>query len=312
VVVAALLWAGYWVVGSRALDKASRQWFDDPRNNATYQSLDITGFPSRFDMTVTEPRFTDPGSRLEWAAPFLQLFTLTYQPWHIIAAFPPEQNLTGPNGAAILRAGKLQASLVLQPTSSLPLDRLTMVGDALTLESTDFAALSVENLRFATRPAPMRENTHEIGLNAANITTPTGDRVDALRLDAIVGLTAPLDRFAAQSRPEVTQFELRELLVQADAAQLTGAGTLQPDSAGYANGAVTITLTNWETALQMAAKAGVIRPETLTSWTNAGEFLAKQSPDPSEIRVDLVFSNGVVSLAGLPLGAAPRLAITGF
>ncbi|HSF64747.1 MAG TPA: DUF2125 domain-containing protein, partial [Paracoccaceae bacterium] len=95
VVAAATLWSGYWFAGSRALERGAVQAIAMQAAQGFVSQADVSvqGFPNRFDLTLTEPRFGDPARGLVWEAPFAQLFALSYKPWHLIAAFPPEQRL---------------------------------------------------------------------------------------------------------------------------------------------------------------------------------------------------------------------------
>ena len=84
-VILAGLWGGWWLVGSRGVEAAARGWFDAEVAQgrvATYETLAVRGFPSRFDVTVTAPRLSDPARGIGWQAPFVQVFSLSYKPWH--------------------------------------------------------------------------------------------------------------------------------------------------------------------------------------------------------------------------------------
>ena len=45
------LWAGYWVVGSRAVERSIEAWFAAPHDGLTASRSDVSvsGFPNRFD-----------------------------------------------------------------------------------------------------------------------------------------------------------------------------------------------------------------------------------------------------------------------
>ncbi|MDZ4134328.1 MAG: DUF2125 domain-containing protein, partial [Paracoccaceae bacterium] len=98
----AMLWGGYWFVGARALEQGGAAWFADQTAQgriAMRDSFGVRGFPNRFDLTVEGLRLADPATGYGWQAPFVQIFSLTYKPWHIIAALPPEQQFQTPGQA---------------------------------------------------------------------------------------------------------------------------------------------------------------------------------------------------------------------
>ena len=62
VLVVSALWAGYWVVGSQAMERGVTGWFaaqDGGPLTAEQQGITVAGFPNRFDLTVTEPRLSN-------------------------------------------------------------------------------------------------------------------------------------------------------------------------------------------------------------------------------------------------------------
>lgn len=89
--ILAILYSGYWFVGQKAMKSGAEAVFANAVRQGLFaenRGIAVEGFPSRFDLTVTEPRLGNPRTGLEWQAPFLQILTLSYTPWHVIAAFP--------------------------------------------------------------------------------------------------------------------------------------------------------------------------------------------------------------------------------
>jgi hypothetical protein len=317
--VLAVAWCGYWFVGARVVMQGTETALAAARAQglrAEVGDLSVRGFPNRFDLTVTAPDFADPASGFGWTAPFVQVFALTYRPWHVIAAFAPEQRVTTPAGPFTLTAGKLQASLRARPTAQLPLDRMTLVGSDLTLLAPDGASLFAPELRLATRDMDGTSLRHEIGLEVTGLAPgpglmPAGTGLpavlDRLFLDADLSFSAPLDRNAPLTRPELTGLALDEaLLIWGDLA-LHATGDLAPDAAGLAEGSLTLRVTNWQRVLPALEAAGLVKPEVVPTWTRMLEVMAQPSGDQGVIDVTLRFAQGRVSLGPLPLGPAPRL-----
>lgn len=319
VLIAAAAWSGLWVAGARMLDRALADALAQAAPGVSAQSHSVTGFPNRFDVTLNNLRLQDPLGGTGWQAPFVQVFALTYRPWHTILALPPEQRLIWPDGGLTLRADKLQASLVLRPVTTLPLDRLTVVGKGLEVRPDFGVGATVASLAFGTRPDPSGENAHEIGLAlegiapdpAALALLPPGTDLppttDMLRLDAVVGFSAPLDRFAPQSRPAVTRIDIRALSFAWGDILLGGEGSLAPDRDGLAEGRIALRLNHWRKAIDAAVALGALRPEIAPTWAEFARRLAEAGGNPDRLDLPLIFARGRMSLGPIPLGPAPRL-----
>lgn len=318
-VAAAVTWGGYWFVGARALENGAQAWFQDQAGAgwlAERSSLSVSGFPNRFDLTVNDLRLADPETGFGWTAPFVQVLSLSYKPWHVIAALPNLQQVQTPEQDLSVASDRLQGSIVVVPGTNLILDRVTLVGDALRITSDLGWTVGVDTLRFATKQAAPGGTMHEIGVELlglmpdARITSALPQlpgKLDRLHLDAVVTLTAPLDRNAGKSRPQALQIDLKDLQLAWGPLVLTGTGSVQSGSGGLAEGRVGLTLRNWREAIPLAVAAGLITAEVAPTWQNMFALLAAQSGDPADLDLPLVFAKGRMSLGPLPLGPAPRL-----
>jgi hypothetical protein len=133
------------------------------------------------------------------------------------------------------------------------------------------------------------------------------ETVEKLRLDAIVTLTAPLDRMAGRSHPRPIQLEVKEAQLVWGSLVLFGSGTIAAAADGLAEGRIALRLTNWRDAIPLAVAAGLIKPEVAPTLANMFALLAGQSGKPEDLDLPLVFANGRMSLGPLPLGPAPRM-----
>ena len=316
VLVLAVVWSGYWWVGERALTQATERWFarmTAEGKTATYAALDLHGYPSRFDLTLTEPRLGDPATGVSYAAPFVQLLTLSYTPWHVILALPPEQRIEWPGDGATLRSAKMQASVRVSPISSLPLDRFVLVGDGLDARSDAGMAATAETLRLAVATAG--EADYRLGLDLLKL-APEGtlrDRlgasglpavIDEVRLDAVATLTAPLDRFAAEAQPRLDAVDVKSATLLWGPVSLSATGTVRAGAQGLAEGTMTLSLKGWERAIGALRDAGLIDARTAPTILAAARMMAGGGDG---IDLPLTFANGRTTLGIFPLGAAPRL-----
>jgi hypothetical protein len=318
VLAAAALWSGYWVVGSRTLEQGAETWFEDQAALglvAERESLVVRGYPNRFDLTVNGLRLFDPATGYGWTAPFAQIFALSYRPNHVIAALPPEQVFRTPLQDITLLSDKLQASAVLDPGSTVGLNRLTVVGDGIGLESSLGWQAQARTVRFATKALSDDGLEHEIGFEALEVVPDPAfsallpdmpAEVEKLRLDAIVGI-APADPLSPDAPPVVSGIDLKEALVTWGDVGLFGKGRIAANSDGLAEGRIDFRLTNWRKLLPLLVTTGAVSAEALPTWENALAMLAGQSGDPTVLELPLTMRAGRMSLGPLPLGPAPAL-----
>ena len=102
---------------------------------ATNRGVSVQGFPNRFDLTVTDLHLADPVTGFGWDAPFAQVFSMTWKPWHLIGALPNSQTVTLPDQVIELASTKLQGSLKLVPGAALALDGVVVDGADLVATS---------------------------------------------------------------------------------------------------------------------------------------------------------------------------------
>ncbi|MDO9525442.1 MAG: DUF2125 domain-containing protein [Gemmobacter sp.] len=319
VMLAGVLWCGWWWIAATGLDRGTDAWFKaqtDAGRIATRSGQVVHGFPSRLDLTVDNPVLGDPATGYGWSAPFVQVFALTYKPWHLIAAFAPEQTVSLPDGSSLrVTADKLMASLIVKPGPALTLDRSTLTGDGLRVDRAGIA-VDIESLRFGTRQGAAA-HSHDLALELIGVTpgalppeTGLAARIDVLRLETDLTFDAPLDRHSATTRPNLIAVNLREARVNWGDLVVHGAGRVAPDATGRAEGRIDIRIENWRLALKAAVAAGLITPDVAPTWAKGLDLLEKAGNAPEgQLSLPLILGNGRMSLGPLPLGPAPLLTI---
>ena len=314
----AVLYSGYWFVGQRAMQSGAEAFFANAARDglvAENNGLTVNGFPSRFDLTVTDLHLADPRTGLDWRAPFVQVFALSYRPWHVITAFAPTQTFGTPDQTITLTNDKLQASLIVSPGGALALDRTTLVGTGLRATSDANWVLAAEALRFATRIDPSLANTHEIGVEITRMTPdpalsalmPTLPPViELIQLDAFATFSAPIDRFAPQTQPQLTALSVKEAGFTWGSLQASASGDLTVVN-GMPEGRIALSVRGWRDLVPLAVTMGAIQPGVAPTVTRVIEALTTSSGDPELVEIPLVFANGRMSLGLIPLGPAPRV-----
>jgi hypothetical protein len=317
-VLMAALWSGYWFVGKSAVERGFAAFVAQAPARGLEVSqagYAVAGFPSRFDLTVTDPRVVDLRSETVWEAPFVQVFSLSYQPWHVIAAFAPTQTIRTPAEDLMLASTKLQASVVVTPSAALTLDRTTVVGEAVRLTSSLGWEVAADQVRFATRADPSLTNAHDIGLELIGL-TPDAQlaarlpdlpvQISLARVDANVTLSGPIDRFAAATRPQVTAISLRKAALTWGDLAITAQGDLTLVN-GVAEGRIDIKVSGWRNLLTLATSLGLVTPDVAQTMLGVLTAYATSSGDAAVLQIPLVLAGGFMSLGPLPLGPVPRL-----
>lgn len=318
VAVLTALYGGYWVVGSRAALSGAEAALAQLKAEgaADYADVSIAGFPSRFDITVTDPAFRAEGTGWGWRAAFLQILALSYRPNHIILVLPDRQDLDTPSGPATLTGTGFRASAVFGASTDLPLDHAQAVGETPRIAGTGWAA-SAGALRAAIRRAPDGPaNAYDLALDLPGIApedglaetlAPLADAAGAtgqVVLRARVTLDGPLDRTGTARR--ITGLDLTEATVFWGKVDASASGSLAIDADGVPEGRITLTARNWEPILTFAADRGLIDPRTAPTLAAMLTQLAAASGDPETLSIPLVLAGGRMSLGPLPLGPAPR------
>lgn len=325
IVVLALGWSGYWFVGAGAARSGFETWFDARRADgwvAEYDTLDINGFPNRFDAGFTDISLADPETGLAWEAPFFQILALSYKPNHVIAVWPDRMRLATPLRKYDLQSGDMRASLVLEPDTGLGLDRATLVAKGLVVMpvGTDepwragSLTLAVEQV-----PADSEPNYH-LGLEAQGLAPPAAwlrkvapdgglpDRFETLRADLQVTFDKPWNRSAIEeARPQPRAIRLK--LAEATWGQLSlqAAGTVSVDARGLPTGTVTIKAQNWREIVRLARDTGTVNAALLDTVEDGLALLSRVAGNPRTLDIPLEFARGQVWLGPVPLGPAPVL-----
>jgi hypothetical protein len=313
----AVLWGGYWIVGSRALDREVNAWFDMAEAEGRLvarEAVSVSGFPSRFDVTVTAPRLEDAATGWGWSTPFLQVFSMTWKPWHLIAVLAPTQEITTPGGRVIAVTSDIRASLRLRPGLDLALDQAVVDGKALSFTSEGWS-MAAGRIELAAAGDATRQNGVRLGLQADDLTLDPalaalvpalGGVISDVHVDVSVQLSMPVDRHLTPEA-QVTAVHLAEAhLVWGDLA-VSGQGEVSRDADGRAKGEIALSVAHWQQLPEALVALGVM-PGGMVPWvTRALSLLAAGATNPDRLEVPLTFANGRMALGALPLGPAPML-----
>ena len=320
VLVGALLWMIWWVIGQTAYERGLAAWIADRRADgwtADYADLDTVGFPSRFDTTVTDVALSDPRSGAAWSAPFVQLLSLAYRPTRVIAVLPRDHSLTFAGETVEIHHDDARASVFLDASSSLALDGARLVVEAMEARSDSGWSGALTQARLAAERVPAAMDSYRVGADVRDAILPEPlrayldperslpEKVARLHLDAKVALEGPLDRTAIEAGlPSVERIDLADLSIDWGGLTLAAGGDLTVDGAGRPEGMLLVATNDWRRLLRMAVDTGLVSEDVTGAIETA--FKLMQATDGS-LEVPLGFRDGMTNLGPVPLGRAPVL-----
>ncbi len=318
----AVLWSGYWFIGSRGLKHAFESWFGERREDgwvAEYSDLALRGFPNRFDVTLSDLTLADPGTGLAWEMPFFQILALSYKPHHVIAVWPPEQLVATPLGKHRLTSEDLRASLILQTDTKMGLERSTLTAQELVITPVDLPEpMRIKALTMAVERVQTSTATYRLGLSSEGVQPsmpwirmidPGGalpETLVGLSADLTVTFDKPWDRLAIEeARPQPREIDLRLAQARWGQLELKLAGKLAINAQGQPDGQITIKAQNWRDILHLAVASGVLPKALASTVEDTLGLLSGLSGSAKTLDIPLDFRGGRMLLGPVPIGPAP-------
>lgn len=325
ILIVAGIWMGLWAAGSIVYERGLNAWIEARRDEgwaADVAQLNVTGFPNRFDTTLTDVRMADPATGIAWSAPFVQFLSLAYKPYQVIAVLPGQHVFSTPLQTMTISHDRARGSLFLEPSTSLALDRSVIVVDAMDIASTLGWTLALDQGRFAAEKVAATQNGYRIGAELDGLEPSSGtrlvldpggilpDTIETMRLDATLDFDGPWDRGAIEvARPQITAIDLDDLSARWGDVTIRAAGELTVDDAGVPTGRITVKAVEWRRLLDMAIGTGLLADTFRPALERALELMAALEGPPNTLDAPLTFENGFISFGPIPLGPAPRLVI---
>ena len=313
-------WSGYWFVASTGTKAGLEAWFTARATEgwqAEYSDISVGGFPNRVDASFTDVALADPDTGLAWSAPFFQLLALSYRPTHVIAVWPTTHTLSTPQQNLTITSDKMQASLVVSPEASLPLERSNFASDQLTLASDAGWSVQADAVRMAVRKIEAATPLYDFAYQAQGVAPPRflktsvlPDRMSTMDLDMQVGFDRPWDLRALEDRrPQPTSLKIRTAAAAWGDLSFQLAADLTIDEVGSPTGEATLRLKNWRDMIALARESGQIGSVSIDTAEQVFVLLASLSGSRDDIDVTLRFANGAVLVGIIPIGVAPKLSV---
>ncbi len=322
VTIAVLGWFGYWWVGSNAQETALKTWLADRANAgwvADYNTLEVRGFPNRFDTVITDLHLADPQQGWAWTAPAFYIHALSYKPNHIIVVWPENQKFSTPRETLSLLSENMRASVKFEPNTTLALDRTTIEMDGLTLSSTKGWSSTLKKASFATRQTAGEKFAHDIDFRAQEVTPARLFKnivdpqnilpavFEEMHVATTLAFDAPWDRLAIEGRkPLLKRVDFTDVSAKWGELSFQAKGSVTLDDLGYPTGKIRIRAKNWKDMLKLGVNSGRIPADLVGPIETALTFLARMSGNPDTIDAPLSFSGRTMSIGVIPIGPAPR------
>lgn len=313
-VMIAVIWGGWWVFGAQAVERSLLAAVQAARQDGwriDYADLSVSGFPSRFDTTVTAPQVTTPDGAIAGSAPFLQVFALAYRPNHVIAVAPPQMAVEVPGDVIDVTNGDLRASVVVSASTQPVLDRSILTGETLRIAVADLWA-EVARAQVSTRQAGS-DATHDLAVALTRIDLspalqaaldPSGQlpgQIDSLTMDATLTLS---DAPGVGRTPVLDAVSLTRAALTWGETRATLAGDIGIGPGGRASGALTLSLRGWEPLLAAVQAQGVL---TTAQATILGAGVAGLVNADGAAQVPVTLDAGRIRVLGLPVAVLPPI-----
>ncbi len=317
VFIAGIGWSGYWFVGANGQEKIYAEWMETNRANgwiADSATMNVTGFPNRFDTIIEQLDLQGPDGDWGWQADGFQIYALSYQPNHIILAWPGKQVFSNAQGSVTLEGTELRGSIELAGNTDLTLERLR-------IEATDLSAISSlgwssfaksTNLAlFQDTEIPTR---YRLGVDFTDVTFPSefmaalvqlgqnSDVISKIQASAYISFTDEIDRNTIiTGLPNWDLVELEMFEVNWGRANLTVTGELTPAANGYIDGRIDFSVNNWKMLFEALRQTSPMSPTELAFIETALIGLSQGS----RLEFSLRFDNGKSYIGPFAVGSAP-------
>ena len=318
VFLAAALWSGYWYFGAQAQERIYVDLLSESRDQgwtAESRNLGVSGFPNRFDTTFTDLNFRDPSGRWHWRGETFQLKALSYQPNHIIMAWPGEQELGTPEGSVKLNAELLRASLVVSPTSTLPLARFQIEGEQIALNSPEFGTAHIAGLNGALYQDEANATNYLLGVKLTDVNPPTRlstglggipflrGAIESIDISAILEFDREIDRLALQNGqpPRPVSAKIEQGKIVWGGSELTVSGEVFEGSGQFIEGSLSFDVQNWEPLFEVFKQATNLSTTELLTLKRALDAIA----GGENLAFTVSFANGKSLIGPVTIGPAP-------
>jgi hypothetical protein len=322
ILLAALGWSAYWFVAAEGREAALEGWLEARRAEgwlAEARTVEVAGFPTRFERRLEAPTLADPQAGWSWRAPSLSIASAAWDPTHVTVTFPERQSVAVPGRRFEVASERLEALAAVVPSASLALRGLGLEAAGLAVEAEDglsFGAgrVSLSLDRLPETKAP--ENAYDAAIDADAVRLPEAlGRALGAGGATTGGLVARgqvvTDRRLDRDVIEEGEVGLRTLVVREGRLDYAGvsfdvSGRLDADAEGYAEGSLDVVARDWRRFLDGLEASGAVGEAAATALRQGLRLVTMFSGDDA-LDITLNFSDGRMRVGPVGIGPAPRL-----
>lgn len=326
-VVAVLAWIAWWFIGAEGQRTAFEQWLDKQRERgwqAEAASVDMTGFPGAFQLSIVDLKLADPTNDWSWTAPVLNAESSAAAPTRISVQWPDKQTLGTTQDQITVLSETMTTLLDLRPGPTMQLREAASDAKALVLTARSGWKASAKSidLNIKERPEDISPiNSYDLRGLASGVKLPkelvedldpTGllkPKVDELTLIGHAAFDDPVDRKTLEEgKIALRAATIREAGFAWGDMKLVLRGSFKVDDAGYPVGKIEIEANEWQRIVKLAVKSGVIDVDMAETITGAVQLVTALSGGGDDLNLPLGLSGGAIRIGPFAIADAPRLA----
>lgn len=316
------LWTAGWFAASHYVKKQVVRWADDQvaqGSTAAFETLDISGFPSRIIMKMAKPHFDGIilDERVAWRGAHVTITARPWAPWRLHVEAPGRHELR--LGADMSIKGKvksLTSDIVtggeLPEQLTLDLAGVDLAGDAkvlidalqITLKHNDQITASGEGMSIELAGTNLTLPLHGgwgLGNNIANIEA-------LLKVNGPVKLGALLDRLTTW-RDVGGMVKVERLKLRSGPLAIAAAGTVSLDANLQPEAKLSTKIEGLFQVLGIMRKQGIVRDGDAVLATMVLSALSKRPPGGGKPSINLAvnLADGKLMLGPVPVLSVPTI-----
>lgn len=324
--VLVLLWSGWWVFASFAIQNGLDAWLEDRRAEgwqADVADRTVVGYPMTLDARLTAPVLADPQTGLAFSASELSLSAPAWTPGAVTVTFPQdEMTLATPQGRRTVLTDGAAARLTLAGGTAAEVSHMSLTSGPWTISAPMGVLMSAEGLTLRMDQDAENNTVYRFGLEspafqpgevprrAARIPSDWPVSFDSLVVDMTVRFDRPIDRRTIEDRrPQPRRIDLGVAGAAWGDLSLRFSASLDISEEGLPTGNFSIQARNWRTLLEVAENTGTLPSNLRPQLEQILEALARGTGNVDALDVTLTLRDGDVFLGFIPLGTVQPFVI---
>lgn len=324
-IVLVALCGAWWAAATTQMQNTLTGLLDTRRAagwEVTLKNIGKAGFPLTLENQLSGLSVAEPARGLAFDAPQLDLSAPIWWPGDL-SARAPVASAALPAGALplTLNMRDLRADVALRPGSTLQLEAIEVRSAHLEVDGPDGLLFEAEAPRMRITQSSNAARDYDIAVLPGRITPgqllrkvlgegagqPGGQPILSARMG--VTFARALDRHTAMagSLPQIDALTVENVDAAWGDVALAAEGALTFDPEGTPDGVLSLRVTNWPKLLDAGERAGFLPPSMRGQVNTMLRLLEARGGTPGGLDLDLHLADGQMSLAGIPLGPAPRL-----